>query len=282
MHTITIGGYNTKRPEEERTFTFPASWKECTPAQLGSVVALTNVPLPDTEDEELLEDLRAMRRVQLLLDLCALPKSLAKNITDARAFVFDGTDDKGDPCGVVLPQLDWAFAPTEWVGSLLKEVTHGGNTWHGPDDGLVNFTVKRWGYTDACLGKMSTGEPKALQNLLGALYVPAGDPWTNEGIEARGERLASLPEPVKLAAWANYKAIRSWLPKKYPNAFQGGAEDPNGVHGLIVDLAGPKFGKTTEAEAAPLHDVLIYVNKCKIEAIERDNKIIVPEDYVQT
>ena len=294
MHTITIGGYNKRRPAEERVFTFPGEWSECTPLQLGMVVALLNMPMPNTDDEEVLNDMHAMRRLQLLFDLCGMPASITKNITNAYSFVFAVRDAAGNEHGEVLPQLDWAFTEMRWARTLVPHLVERvqlrnrkGRTsgwtdlkWIGPDDGLVNFSVKRWGYADACLQKVAqTGGHEALNNLLGALYVPEGEKWNAQDIEARGRRLSGLPQALKLAALANYKAIRLWLPTKYPNAFEGGAEDPNGVHGLIVDLAGPKFGKTSEAEEAPLHDVLIYVQKAKADAAQRDGKILVPEGF---
>ncbi len=254
MHTVEIAGlpHRSKLPAR---YTMPGSWEECTPEQLAQVVLTVDAHQPKEEHDEVMRELLAVQcRLQLFALLTEMPAELMQHLRDAGDLVYD--TDEGPR---LLPQLDWCTTERVWVQSLLPVIEHRGQRWHGPEDGLQNFSVRRWGYADWCLQGLASDPAKGLNELMGALYCAEGEEWTRDTISARGQRLASLPDATKLAALENYRAMRTWLGRRFAKAFRGGGKsDPFGIEGLIVDVAGDKFGDVDQAAEKGVQQVLIH------------------------
>jgi hypothetical protein len=251
MHTIDLIGPHG----EEQHFAFAGDWGELTELQLGQVAA------------ELISGYTEIAlRFRLLRLLAAIPKRTFLRIKYFSDLIT-ATPDKA----VVLPQLDWLLAPPVFHKSIVPHFTVGEQRFAGPDNDLDNFSIVQLSFADICLSAFiehSTGEN--LNNILGALYVPEGRTWNHRDIEARGAQLASLPLHRKLGAVLNYRGLRNTLPIRYRRTFSGkGSSDDFGIDGLVVGIAGEKFGKVTEAGTMPLHPVLVHCETMRI----RDEEI---------
>lgn len=281
MHTLEVFGLDAKQPAKAKKYTYPGSWEECTVAQLAAVAAMNSVGLPKLEvvvpgEEETrrFEIYQGHLRLWLLRQLSGMPDKEFERIAPDGLLEL-ATDDMGIARVKLLPSLDWAVAPPVFAKSLLPTVTVRGVAYTGPGNLLSGFSVLQWGFCDHLLVKLAkTGEKEAMHQLLGALYTEAGSTWDNSGIEARGEALSKLDDRTKLAAVINYRGLREAVRVKYPKCFKGGQADKHGVRGMIVRMAGPKFGTVDQARAADLNDVLIHVEQLilddeRLEALRR-------------
>lgn len=243
MHTIDIFGVpDATGKAEHYAYSLASSWDDL-PLEAFRQLAVELV----REDDDTAIRIRAFRAI------AGIPASIQARVPLEDLLQTDGTD------ATFLPQLDAFLAPPVFHRSFLPHLTVDGQEWIGPTDSLGNFTVLRLSFTDLCFGQLGEdGSPRALANLLGALYHPAGTEWNNDDIESRGAALATLPTPDVLAAVLNYRGLRATLPLRYPRTFQGTEEsDDFGIDGLLEGLAGDKFGTVDTVGAKPIHLALV-------------------------
>lgn len=246
MHTIELHDLpDTKGRPVVHRFSFPGDWKELTGDQLGRVAMLITAPVPEAE-----------LRFRLLRSLAGIPKKL---------FVRSAMEDLLGEATDLLPQLDAFFPkygkPVVFERSLMPLLEHDGRRWEGPRDNLGNFNVLQLSFCDHLLADVQHGAPKALNNLLGGLYVPEGSEWDNDGIEERAQQLASLPLATRLGAGMNYSALRNGLAERYPRTFGKRKTEEGedyGIDGLLEALAGEKFGTVDQVGGMPVHPALVH------------------------
>lgn len=250
-----------------RTYDLPGSWGECTVAQLGTVAALLSAGLEHAQDKEMSD---VHMRLRLLHELTGMSDAEFARIEPSDLLALR-PDAMNVQRVALLPWLDWAMEPPVWHSSALPAVTVAGKRWQGPPDGLGTWGLKQWGFADALLQRLGSEQAsaEALAHLLGALYHPAGTAWNNEQIEERGALLVqALDARAQLAAVLNYRALRAGLTQRYPRCFKGGEADPRGIQGMVVRMAGPKFGTVEQAYAANVHDVMVYIE----QTLEEDQR----------
>ena len=259
MHSLEVIG-------QAHAYRFPGEWKECSVAQLGTIAALTSVRPPAEARPDVQEYHEAHLRLCLLRQLTGMPDDVFGRIA-TEDLIGIRSDELGIAHAAFLPELDWCLAEPLWSESMLPTVVVRKATYQGPTDRLGRFSVLQWGFCDALLQNLAnTGNAKDLHLLLGALYHKEGTTWSNKTIEQRADVLAQLDDRTKLAMVLNYRALRAWLAAKYWRCFKGGKADAHGVQGMIVRMAGPKFGTVEQTRHADLHDVLIHVE----QSIEQD------------
>jgi len=281
MHHLEVFGWNPKDPAEGRIYSYPAAWAECTVLQLGTVAALTSAKpdlqsaeiqeLPPAEQARMAEMGEAHLRLHLLRELTGMAGQVFEQI-DVSDLLSLRPDDLGVERVAFLPSLDWCMVEPIYDKSLVPELVVGKRRFAGPNERLARMTVLQWGFADTLMGVfVKSGQVQDLNMVLGALYHDHGTPWNSE-LEERAEVLATVDDRTKLAAILNYRALRSWLAKRYPRSHRGGKADPHGVQGMIVELGGPKFGTVDQVRSADLHDVMIHCEKSLImkEEMERN------------
>lgn len=270
MHSIELAGLPPTMKLPAR-YTMPGSWEECTAEQLAQVVLILDAHQPKPEDgEEVRALLQVQARLQLFAVLSGMPEALLQHLRDAGDLLFP--TDEGLK---LLPQLDWCHRERVWVKSLVPVLEHGGRRWIGPEDGLQNYSVHQWGYADVCLNNLASNPTEGLDQLMGALYHPEDEDWTRDGISARAALLKDLPVGKKLAALENYRAIRVWLGRCFPKAFRGsGKPDRFGIEGLIVHVAGDKFGDVEETARKKVQQVLIHATHLAEDREEQERQAL--------
>lgn len=259
MHTVELID-GTGRVTAYR---MPGKWEECTVQQIGAIAAVLSAA-PAYTDEELNA---AHIRLRLFHELSGI--SDADYLRVEPSDLLDlRHDELGAACVALLPQLDWALAAPAWHKSLLPEVTVRKRTFKGPRDGLSGMTLRQWGFCDLLAERLGSGDPNVLPNLLGALYHDKSKAWDNAEIEERGAQLAHLDARTQLAAIWNYRALREMLVRRFHRCFRGGTKDRHGVQGMVVRLAGEKFGTVDAAWHADLVEVMIHVEQ-SLEEVDR-------------
>lgn len=238
MHTLTlVDTPNSSGTSRSYEYVFPGSWEELSIHQLGQVLLLRGSGLTE-----------ARFFPRLLRTLAGIPARLA-----ARMRIDDLLSCPQPGTVLLIEQLHWATTDPVFSRSLLPTLTVGGRVWQGPKAQLKNFSLLQFSLMDHCVEVLRTARSEeALHNALGAAYHPADEPWHNEGVEARGRMLATLPLTTKLAAVFNYQAVRASLPAHFPRTFSKQHPDDAhaidfGVDGLIEAMAGDKFGDVDQA-----------------------------------
>lgn len=255
------------------TYSYPGSWEEVTSEQLPLLIALVTrkVPAPPdhADQEEYARAVDAHLRMHVLRHLTNMPDHLFDRLApDDLVAVTE--DEIGVQQASLLPSLDWITQVPMFTTSKLPTLQVGGCTWQGPRDRLARMCVDQWLYADLLYNRFAAGAAtdQHLNELMAALYQPAGTRWSSRRIEALATELADLPVATKLAAAANYRGLREWVRLQYPNFSRGKDADPHGGRGLIVRLAGPKFGTTRQVRRAEIHDVFVHVEQCILDADE--------------
>jgi len=271
MHQVEIlDPADNDRPWRWQAHTLPGSWSELTRAQLERVAVL-DLALGDP----------MARRVEAFRLLTGIDERTWTRLIDSDA----GADmiapsvrvnDSGAEEEVMelLPQLRWMDQPPNYTKSLIPRFRFHALPWDGPHDMLINFTVQRWGVVDEHVAAFTAQPSNAnLNALIGSMYHVRWGRWTMAGTDRRGAMLSRLRVRFKLATVLNYQALRAAVVAKYPLSFAGGASDPHGVHGLIVDLAGTTaFAGVDRAEKSLLHDVLVHTERVLQRERDRERK----------
>lgn len=271
MHTMEVFGTDARDPRVARTYVYPARWEECTPAQLGTVAALASVPI-EHEDPRQRDMLDAHLRLRLLHELTGMADAVFCRI-EPTDLLDVRIDEVGAERIAFLPSLDWCVSEPLFDKSLVPTLEVAGRTWIGPNDRLGRMSLLQWGFADALLTRLSQKpSAEALNTVLAALYHPAGTVWDNNRIETHATELAELEDRVKLAAVVNYRGLRAWLSQKYRRCFRRGESDPHGLNGMVVRLAGIKFGTVDQVRTANLHDVMIHVEQSIRDQEEEKNR----------
>ncbi len=277
MHKLEVFGLDAKAPQAATAYSYPERWDECSVAHLATIAALTSVqlpeldvPLPEAEEKSRHEQHDAYLRLWLLRQLSEIPDEVFARL-DVSGLLELVVDEIGAERVELLPSLSWCMKAPLFAKSLVPEVTVRGQVYTGPGNLLSGMSVLQWGFCDLLLTKLSTTpDVETMHKLLGALYVEKGQPWNNEHIEVRGAALSALDDRTKLAAVINYRGLRTAMAMKYERCFRGGAVDKHGVRGMIVRMAGPKFGTVEQTRSADLNDVLIHVEQLLMD--EERNK----------
>lgn len=270
MHTVTIfSDAALGLPITRAEFTFPSGWDEVT---VDHLLAIARV-LSKTSDP-------IISRFLLLHELAGVPVHATDNFRADdvfRAFPEriapdNPLDERTTIRWKPIPQLDWCYTQPVFRKSLFPSFRHDGTGWAGPADRLENFTVSRFAFADSLLAAAAgaNGGEQLLDQLLAAIYQPAGRPWSNEAIEPCAGRLASLPAETKLLAVMNYRGLRGFLPSMFPRVFSGSDEPlDSGLFGMIYDVStSGVFGDIDKTEQQPLLRVLAYLD----HQIEKDQR----------
>jgi hypothetical protein len=279
MHTFEVFGTYKKDLAKPRVYTYPEAYDECTPDQLAMVAAIQTVTNSGDSDEE-----QIGMRLRLLRELAGIPvKYFGPEGVNLEDLVDVRMDDMSVERFAFMPSLDWAFKPPVWQKSVVPEIHVGKSRFQGPTDRLSKFTLLQWIFCDNLLQAFHAGRTEEdLNKFLAALYYDdqVEDTetgalvyrWNSERIDERAQLLSDTDEKLKLAAVMNYQGLRGWVVGKYKRCFRGGDTDPHGPIGMVVRLAGPKFGTTKEVKGANMHEVFVHVDQSIMDAEALENQ----------
>lgn len=111
----------------------------------------------------------------------------------------------------------------------------------------------------ACMYREKNAElnPKDI-NFNGDLRVP----FNEYHVENRAVQITTLDRDYKYAILLQYSGFRKFLQDRYPLTFSSGEPSKYGLPGMVVELAGEKFGNPDQTFKTNLHAILIYTEQC--------------------
>jgi hypothetical protein len=268
MRSVKIG---------RRNIQFPSAWDELTPAQLADVFQWQAVTLamPFIKDNQKAEAFRLF----LLQHWCGMtlvqmeliePDQLAAlmPLTD---FIFDRNPDGS---------LSMKLALTKNPLPVIKD-SHG--ALYGPT-AFDQLTFYEWIKADHWFVQVAKGGQRALSMLIATLWR-VGKPETkiNKALAYNGDRRCPLRPyealvPAKasqidtlMQPWQQYMLLhwyaagRAVLASRWPVLFSpeeaGGEEEKSkfGLAGLLLEVAGGKFGNLNETADTPLNTIMLHL-----------------------
>lgn len=188
----------------------------------------------------------------------------------------------------IMLQLTWLNEPWEEYRSMLPKI----GIFKGPNHGLQRLVLNQFImaglFCDEADNLQEDKAPakkvrKQLEHMCGILYTPFGLPY-------KYERFFGLVKMHKLFRWyfrfvptwklagasISWRAQRAWFANEYPRTHRqtndGG--DDHGPYGLIVALAGEKFGTVQQVHQQETRYVFTYLeqNAEQIENMKKNNR----------
>ncbi|MFD2163667.1 hypothetical protein ACFSJU_14755 [Paradesertivirga mongoliensis] len=199
----------------------------------------------------------------------------------------------------LAPTLRFLFGKNTLTRWIIKELSiwslfKGTQKLYGPDDRLANCTIAEYRalelYYQAFERLKVKGEREKandfLDLLIATLYRPKRkgvidndirEPMSEHAVMQRAKRMRSLSRKMRHAILLNYEGIRLFIRENYlDNLPKGKATAGDGLfdfNGIILSVAGSKFGTKAETEKALLYDFLNHV-VITSEALELEQKRI--------
>ena len=264
MNTITIKGripflYGWIQWPVNKKIEAPASWNELTKKQLYKIAEIIH-------SERYLID----GKIRLVVAVLGIRLMLFLKLNASQ--VYD-----------LLPLAKFVMNDNELTINLVPKLRISFTYYYGPNDRLSNITIEEFSFLDTFFIRYKeTGDNLWLNLLCSAMYRPKRADYNPTAETYKGDirvdfnkhlvfysahRFESLSSAQKYAILLFYDGCRNQITKKYWNIF--GQKKTSGKSfgwgGVLMELAGNKFGDHERTKTANLLDVL---NHLEMEGIK--------------
>lgn len=172
--------------------------------------------------------------------------------------------------------------------TLTKQLIPKYKRYHAPGNCFSNMNIIEFSKAEMRFESYNnTHETKYLNEMIAILYRPSRFLWgirkyfTGETDRRQkysdkhmrnARKIAKWPLEVRYAIYLYFQGCREFITTKYPHVFK--VKDDNepggfGYAGLIISLAGTKFGDTDKTAYTDLHTILIHL---ELQAIEYEKQ----------
>jgi hypothetical protein len=237
---------------------------------------LAVIDLPESWDEVPKE------RLPVFLELVTRPMGERKKITRLlSAYGFRKRDLKK----LALFELREIMKPLSWLNEPWKErraMMPSIGVFNGLHDGMERLAFNQLimagifcdnadELQEANAGRRSVR--RELEKMCAILYTPFGIRYRYSLHKLYKWYFRFVPSWKLASASISWRAQRAWLAEKYPLTHnQSGDGDSHGPYGLIVTLAGEKFGKVEQVHYAEVRYVFTYLEQSAEQAAKLKNK----------
>lgn len=263
LYVFRFKVFNGVRPLEYQR-TVPGKWDEFTLADIRAVAKAVY----------LLRD-KTVQKIFIAWHFLSLPFPVFRNMSYSDVLH-------------VYRHLSSLLEENTLAKTLLKQVSIRGTVFLGPGDFARNMTFLEFIKADTfyCQYKANPSA-QALNNLAATLYRPRrsdvdekdvsfnGDmriPFNEYQVAARAKTFRSLSRVDRYVILMQYAGLRAWLQRKYPETLRYNKPGQFGWAGLIVSLAGPKFGDDDHVANKFIHAILTHMEMSMIEANKTRSK----------
>lgn len=189
-----------------------------------------------------------------------------------------------------LAELTDTFFKENYLNkNLIPHFVHDDVLYYGPDDAFTNFTFLEWILCDQFFTKwQKTEDPFNIDKLIATIYRKQKESLTDEKydgdprirlnenhIKDNAKSFETLPRNLKTALLTIYIGNRNTVIRRFKRVFEDneGEADKFGWTGVLVKLAGDKWGNKEETEYTNLYDMFISFDQNieKLEEAERKN-----------
>lgn len=159
-----------------------------------------------------------------------------------------------------------------WMGTRIPFFTP-------PKNALSNISTDQFGLADQWMRKFLDSKTrqdsrKNLNRLFACLYHMRGVKWSRKTADIYTILATLLPRKMKIAIAYSFLGCSRWYAKQFPKTHKKKtSKGPDyGWPGLIVDLAGPKFGHPDQVKKTSIYEVMVHLEQgaLKADQMERD------------
>ncbi len=269
----------------EKDYMLPENWQECDRDDMAIVTELlyTHKLYETAFFVSLALNLLSLRNKKLLRTYMKLDR-LAEHERKRGGHFFQEqlTGLKDELYRAARPLREWVTDKPTATVPLWPELCHGKYRCTRP--GMTDLRYIDYVQADAaCRDYFQAGNDakaqQALNRLMCALYAPVSSKGSRKPIpedDAKAMKrmeadMAAQPLQVKLAALVFFESCNALLLEEFPMIFSGSdngdGECRFGPVGLIIEVAGEKFGDVDKTAESNLYTLLTYLEK---EAIKYD------------
>ena len=264
---------------QDRTLQFPEDWQECSRDDLSVITELLyGNRLTETDFFLSLGlNLSGIRDKQLFRYYSRLKQMAGYEARHKGHFFQDKLLELKDRFYEIGTKLNWVLEPPSITAPLYPELCKGRYLCVKPgmsDLSYMEYVKAETAFRDY-FAVPDLLKQQALDKLMCALYAPknkkgARQPIPEDDIKAQREmaaRMARQPLAVKLAALVFFESCIAALHREFPRIFSGQDESGGngegrfGPIGLIIEVAGEKFGNVDQTAEANLYTLLTYLEK---------------------
>lgn len=188
-----------------------------------------------------------------LSNIFGLPSQVLKEITEHE-------------CIQLFNELELLSADISSAKSFYPTVPF----FKAPKVALSNLLFMQFALADESLSMITEANSKKMaRRVFAALYAPVFFGWSSLSADL-ALKLSFLIRPKKLLRIVEaYRSQSSWLRLKYKHSFGGKSSSGGfGYQGMVVSIAGDKFGSVDKARMQKLHDVFIHIEQTIIEGMK--------------
>jgi hypothetical protein len=272
MNRITIE-YNGK----DFSFDLPAAWSELTPKQVMKACRLYQRNLEPTAFKTAAAMALMPRRARkaLLRRYARLQgkSRVVRNIWWRELISADIVDLQSELLRLA-DTLDFLKSPGKVTVNPLPKVRR----LYGPLAAMRSCSYEEYAASDTHLRSWFNAKQAKEENAdrylhmaLAVLWRPKGKIYDDRTVERRAKKIAKLPPESIDAMFLFVDGCFKEIVETFPRVFTGedsGEEDGYGHAGLILDLAGSKFGDIEKTAATNLYTILMFVDM-KIVEVEK-------------
>lgn len=184
----------------------------------------------------------------------------------------------------ILPITEFILEENKLTKNLISYLKVGSQRFYGPANLLANITIEEFGFADTFYTRYKESKKEEwLCRLFAALYRPQKADYDPKSDSYKGDiredfnrhlvfnrarRFAKLKDNRKYAIFLFYEGCRKEIIQKHPHVFS--KKKPTGKSfgwgGILVELAGNKFGDHEQTKKANLFDVLGHLEMEAIKA----------------
>ncbi len=184
----------------------------------------------------------------------------------------------------LLPITKFILEENKLTTNLIPFLTLGSTTLYGPNNFLANINIEEFAFADAFYVRFKeTKSDEMLCRLCATLYRPKREGYDPKSPDFKGDirqdfnkhqvfnrarRFEKFNSAQKYAISLFYEGCREKLIKKHPNVFSKGKGRSKsfGWGGILMELAGDKFGDLQHTNRALMVNVLSYLEMQAIKA----------------
>lgn len=206
-------------------------------------------------------------KVRLLMVLMEVPRY---NIFSAKRRMFFKIS--AESLADLTMQINWIYQSANLTLNPFPAISIGFKKLYGPPDGLSNMKLIEFSFADHFFCEFQkTKKESDLNNFIACLYRhkmfnnadDVREPFNKNTIAYRATLLKNFRNEDKIAILLFYLSCRELIVKRYAKVFEKtnnkGKTKNFGMAGLIVEMAGTKFGNVTETEQTDINAIFIYL-----------------------
>lgn len=262
--------------EQSFKFSLPTGWDELSRNDLLHVCSISRMGLPKDSflSETIMHMIPVSARNALFGQYAALSHTKQRQLPPEAKEVLDGQMmDITLEFSRLLDLMAWLADIPYLTRNPFPRLKMGRKKLYGPRDGMEDITYYQFALVDnlireisLALGEDRPGDAEAAKaRIVAVLWHQEKKGFEERHIQAKARYFSKLPSDIKDAIYLYALGSFRLVADTFPRIFSGDPEETDGPDyghaGIILDLAGGKFGDIDKTQETSLYTILMYLDK---------------------